>query len=189
MRPMTITWVYEPHDSPMFHLGRDRRFVEEVGNRAGLAIPLLEGPLRDVAPTEGFILLNSFRATDSLMECASAGRHDLAERVIAIDASRSRIFENTLEPWSMAGAVDATSHAQWSQPGRSAGTPGLYGLRRIAPEIGSILEGDGSARYAYLVDPARELPHLLADYLAALHRSRAGTDSVLAPAAQDEQQR
>lgn len=176
MRPMTITWVYEPHDSPMFHLGRDHRFVEEVGKRAGLTIPVLEGPLRDVAPAEGFILLNSFRATDSLMDCASADRGAFAERLIAIDASRSRIFESMLEPWSMAGAVDATSHAQWSQPGRSAGTPGLYGLRSIGPDIEATFEGEGSARYAYLVSPQRELPHLLADYLVALHRARTSGD-------------
>lgn len=176
MTSLSIAWIYEPHDSPRFHLGRDDRFVQEVSRHAGVAIPYLEGRLQDIAPMDGFILLNSFGPSHSLSGCDPERRDELASRLVAMDVSNSRIFERVLEPLSLAAAVDVFSHLAWQKPESvPGGTQFLYGLREISSDLQVDLEGDSSPRYCRMLsEPPGGLPHLLVRYLLSLleHRAR-----------------
>jgi len=150
------------------------RFVEEVGRRAGVDIPFVEGFLRDVAPADGFILLNaSAHPVMVVGECAPEQQADLASRLIPIDEDRVRIFEKLLEPLSIPGAIESMSLMEWElQDPATIGARGLYGRHDIGEVVGARCNNlFRSARYCYLESSTHYgLPHLLADYLAALAR-------------------
>lgn len=171
MTALKITWVYEPHDSPRYHLGRDQRFVDAIARHAGVDIPLLEGRLADLAPPDGFILLNSSDPGTALRACPPEQRAELAPRLVPLDVSQSRIYQRILDGLGVAAAVDSFAHGGWTNS--TPGEHGLYGLRAVAAAIGATCTADGSEGYCYLSGPpARELPQLIADYLRALHARR-----------------
>jgi len=101
---MRITWVYEPPRLPPAPNQVTSQYFapfEEVGRRAGVDIPLVEGFLRDVAPADGFILLDaSAHPLMVINECAPEHQGDLASRLIPIDEDRTRILDTLLEPLS-----------------------------------------------------------------------------------------
>lgn len=176
MTTFKVAWIYEAHDSPRFHLGRDERFIDEVARYAGVSISRIEGRLQEVAPRDGFMLLNSFGPAHSLSSCDPDRRQDLASRMIAVDVSDSRIFERVLEPLSIAGAIDALSHLAWQEQSAGSGSAQyLYGLSDVARKLNANCEGAGSKRYCRMLsESAGGLPELLARYLVALHASRVG---------------
>lgn len=171
-----ISWIYEPDESPAFHLPPDEAFVRILGQHANLAIERLDGRLCDHVQVSGFILLNSFHPCNAIEACAPEFRSSVAARAIALDVSPSRIFARVLDALRPAAAVDVQSHVEWTRsptvPGRSCG---LYGIREIGAMIGASCDATGSPseRYAYLTSTTHAgLPHLLADYLSALEDSR-----------------
>lgn len=171
MTAMKISWVSEVHDSPVFHLGRDERFIDEVASCAGVAIERLEGRLLEVAPADGFIILNSFGPYESLAGCEPARLAGLAPRLIPLDVSGSRICDRLLEPLALAAAVDGPAHLAWTRdPVNARGGQGLFGLRAIARVLGMATDVGGSVHYCRIVGPP--LPQLLAAYLAALDHQR-----------------
>jgi hypothetical protein len=172
--PIPITWVDEPRRGPPNSMpsGSQRyaRFINEVGRFAGVSIPLVQGFLREVAPSEGIILLDgSAHPTLVLDECAAEERADLARRLVPIDESRIRIFENLLEPLSLPAAVDGMTLMEWeSEDPDKPGAYGPYGRRDIAQLVGASCLMYESERYCYLHSLTHNgLPHLLADYLTA----------------------
>ena len=168
-----ITWIYEAHESPAFHLGRDERFIDAISHHAGVAIDRLEGRLLELAPSGGFIILNAFGPREALAGCSPERWADLAPRLIPLDVSSSRIFDRLLEPLSLAAAVDAPTHLAWTRdPTNAQGTQGLFGLRAIGRVMGVAIDPGGSERYCRMSGPP--LPQLLAEYLAALDESRRG---------------
>lgn len=175
MMPLKITWVCEPHDSPSFHLGPNQRFIDEIGRHTGVTVPRVSGRLCDVAPDEGFILLSASHPGESLAACATELQQKLAARMVPLDVSRSRIFDRVLEGLSVPAAVDSVSHLEWSQAAPDVtGARGPYGLRSIGTTLGAPC-GDGvegSRNYCYLTSATHQgLPHLLADFLIALHKT------------------
>jgi hypothetical protein len=133
--------------------------------------------LRDALPLDGFIILRSLNHVAlSLAECDPAQRAEVAARLVPIQVSGTRIFERILENLSVAAAIDGMSYQEWQGRDPAKQTAhGLYGLHQIGQLAGgecvSLFQ---SERYCYLQSFAHfGLPHLLADYLAALERSRA----------------
>lgn len=182
MRPLEITWIYEPHDSPLFHLGRDDRFVSEVSRHAGTEIPYVEGRLDDVAPRHGFILLNSFGPSDSLRACEAERRTELAARLVAIDVSSSRIFERVLEPLSIAGAIDVPAHLAWQSSEGAASSQGFYGLQHVADRLDVRRDLASSTKYCRMwCEQQGGLPWLLAKYLVTLNEVRNAAAAVAPP--------
>ncbi len=172
MSALSITFVCEPLESAE----RCSRFVEDVGRHAGVTIARIPGLLRDVAPPKGFILLAAMNVPSmSLEECSPDRRAGLAARLVPIDVGRTRIFEELLEPLSVAAAVDSVSLWEWEKWEPAKGARGLHGRRDIGQIVGASCELWESARYCYLKSPThRGLTHLLADYLAVLHRELQG---------------
>jgi len=180
MIPMRITWVYEPPRLPpapnQVTPQTYARFVDEVGRRAGVDIPLVEGFLRDVAPADGFILLKaSAHPGVALDECDVRRQADIASRLIPIDVDRTRILETLLEALSIPAAIDLMSLDEWeTKDPATIGAWGLHGRKDIGELVGASCKLYKSARYCYLHSPTHHgLPHLLADYLAALARTTA----------------
>ena len=175
MTSMRITWICEPDESPAFHLAPDEELVRRLGEQLGVAIQRIDGRLCDHAPAEGFILLHSFHPYDALAACPPAERDGIAARVIAMDVSRSRIFSRVLDGLGLVAAIDYPSHLQWARSPAVPSMSGIFGLKAIASMIGAACEPgtESSDRYCYLTSRTHQgLPHLLADYLAALHRTR-----------------
>jgi hypothetical protein len=178
MKPLTITWMYHADDiesSLRINAGRDAQFVLEVARHTGVAIPLVERKLCEAAPAEGFVLWNVHGLDPSygLRECSERVA-ELAPRLVALDASTSRIFR-LLELMHMAAAIDPISHLVWKNANKDDNRPqGLYGQREIAARIGArCADKGGSENYCYLTSANGEgLPKLLADYLIALHQTQ-----------------
>lgn len=177
---LELSFVREPGRFPV-PAGLDTRgldiytpFVDAVSRHADVAIPRINGFLRDVAPPDGFILFVG-SAEVSLEECAPERRASLAARMVPLRVPGSRVCE-WLESFSVPAAV--TEIGSWltdswqSADERPPGAWGLYGIRDIGARIGALV-GPGpalfhSARYNYLASPTHEdLPHLLVDYLTA----------------------
>jgi len=172
MTSVHITWVYEPtrsSDQSMLSSQHYAPFIEQVGRYADVSIPLVQGFLRDVAPPEGIILLASSAHPKLVLdECAAEKQANLASRLVPIDESRIRIFDNLLEPLSIPAAVDGMTLHEWESGAGYPGARGPYGLRDIGRLVGASCLLFESARYCYLQSPThRGLPHLLADYLIA----------------------
>jgi hypothetical protein len=172
--PVPITWVYEPDREPPTPMSAGpeyyARFIDEVGRFAGVSIPMVEGFLRDVAPSEGIILLNgSADVVLVLDECAAEGLADLTRRLVPISEGPIRIFEKLLEPLSLPAAVDWMTHGEWEHADpNKPGAYGPYGRRDIGQLVGARCLMYESERYCYLHSPTHHgLPHLLADYLTA----------------------
>ena len=110
----------------------------------------------------------------ALDECSAEQRIELAGRLVPIETSRIRIFEELLEPLSLAAAIDSMSMMEWERGDpHQVGTRGLYGRRDVGQLVGAACLLFKSERYCYLQSPThRGLPHLLADYLNALGEQR-----------------
>jgi len=187
MTSLKITWVYEPqvgaeHPTAM-GLDHFAPFVEQVGRYASVTIPRTDGRLCDVAPDDGFILLKTSSTHRSLTECSDERRADLASRIVPLGVSQTRVFENLLEPLSIPAAVDSMTHFEWTGSAPDAlGADGLLGLKAIGAQIGANCPFLSSERYCYLSSKTHHgLPHLLADYLAALHAARQQAGSGRSP--------
>lgn len=175
-----ITWVNEPNDSPMMHLGPDPAFVAEVGRFAGVRVPLVEGRLLDVAPSDGYILLNASSPGEALHGANPEVVTDLASRLVPLDMGTAGIWKR-LEALSYPAWVSTSSQMSWRN---GEGSQGIYGLREVGTRIGATCDPHGgwdpnahnavgSERYCFLVSDRHEgLPHLLADYLITLHEVR-----------------
>jgi len=138
-----ITWVYEPPRLPPapMQVGPEHyaRFIEEVGRHAGVSVPLVHGFLRDVAPEEGFILLEASTHPKLVLdEFPPEKRAALAVRLVPMVISRTRIFESLLEPLSVPAAVDSMTLQEWriADPA-TPGARGPYGLRDIGHLVGA----------------------------------------------------
>ena len=174
MNGLRICWIREPEESPRFHMADDEAFVRAVSDHAGVAIERIDGRLCDHIPAHGFVLLHSADPHEALAACAPAQRAGTSARIVLLDVSRSRIFSSVLESLRVAAALDYASHLAWAR-GRSARPDGeacgLYGLRSVGTAIGATCDPSmgASENYGFLISAAHEgLPHLLADYLAAL---------------------
>lgn len=181
MTPLVISWVCPSDDAPpppVFHLeGHDVSFVSEVARHAGVTIPRIEGTLSEAGPEAGFILWNARGL--GLADALSAGTEEQAieltrrfsARLVQFDVSPSRILFQ-LERASMAAAIDTSSLWNWANPDPARpGRQGIYGRRDVAAAIGAIIdEKEMSEHFCFMSGPrSGGLPHLLADYLAALH--------------------
>jgi hypothetical protein len=171
MNTLDITFVYQRTrdlpDRPVSASREYARFIDELAHHAGSAIQTIE-QLRD-APESDFIVFGGADVRVSLNECPIEQRACIARRLVPINASRSGIFENLLEPLSLAGAIDALSMVEWKmwEPYR-VGTRGLHGLRDVGRLAGASCLIFESERYCFLESSThRGLPHLLADYLVA----------------------
>jgi hypothetical protein len=166
-----ITFVHQPlpTDSSA-DTQRYARFIGEVEHFAGVSVRQVQGSLRDVASSEGIILMNtSVDPVLALDEFSAAGRAELAARLVPISESRIRIFERLLEPLSLPAAIDTMTFMEWeSDDPNSLGARGPYGRRDVGHLVGASCLLFESERYCYLQSPTHHgLPHLLADYLTA----------------------
>jgi hypothetical protein len=178
MIPMHLTFVYEPPriTQPTNSSGPERytRFIEDLGRHAGISVAYREGVFRDVAPDQGFILLHTTGDPAMVLsECAPERRAEYASRLVPVGVDRTKIFDRVLENLSLPAAVDALTFFEWeTRDPAHTGARGPHGLSELAPQIGARCLLFKSARYCYLASDTHEgLPHLLADYLLALHRT------------------
>jgi hypothetical protein len=183
MSHIKLTWVFEAHGSPSFNMGKDQEFIDEIGRYAGVDVAMKEGALKDVAPSEGFILLSSFHPQLAIDAVDPLLRPDVASRTIPLDVSPSRIFTRILEGLRVPAAVDTASYLRWKASDRhTLGAFGPYGLRKVASLVGascvsSHIGSSGkspdqvdSVNYCYLHSPSHYgVTHLLADFLIRLH--------------------
>ena len=90
-----------------------------------------------------------------------------ARRLVALGESRVAVFDELLEPLSIAAAVDTMTFMEWRGDSTTArDTRGPYGRRDIGALVGASPLIYKSERYCYLHSKTHHgLPHLLADYL------------------------
>lgn len=171
MNPLSITFVYQStRDLPHRDVSAAKqyaRFLDELARHAGSPIPTIE-QLRE-APASDFIVFAGSDARVALNACPTEQQDSIARRLIPLNASRPGIFENLLEPFSLAGAIDVLAMREW-EVGETPQVKarGLHGLREVGRLAGARCLLFYSERYCFLESPIhRELPHLLADYLIA----------------------
>jgi hypothetical protein len=171
MNSLSITFVYQwTRDLPHRDISaaeEHARFIEELACHAASPIRTIE-QLRE-APASDFIVFAGADARISLSECPVEQQASIARRLVPINASRTRIFEELLEPLSLPAAIDDFSMLEWRvRPPDQVGTRGLHGLRDVGRLAGANCLIFQSERYCFLESSThRGLPHLLADYLIA----------------------
>lgn len=168
-----MTFVFEPPRlSDAFGTSPERRsrFIDALGRHSGVPVAVTEAPLREAMQRDGFILANA-ESLVSLSELAEEERSALAPRFVAVGVSRPRIFQRVLEPLQIAAAVDGMTLFEWEEERpETVGARGPHGRKDVAAKIGATCLLFESQHYCYLASESHHgLPHLLADYLAALH--------------------
>lgn len=147
------------------------RFISELEQHLGIRAERF----RKVEEALGFdfILLSGADVGNVLRRLADDIGDRFKQRVIPLNASRSKIFERLLEPYKIPAAVDTLSLIEdWMLVTESGLTArALYGLRDIGILIGaSCFVFPQSEHYCNLQSKTHQgLPHLLASYLSMLH--------------------
>jgi len=155
-------WVVKPE--------RYKRFAAELGQYAGITVPIVHEHLSSTQIRDGFVILSSsVSLSESLKKCDNALKEELPRRLILLEISRQKALDE-LERYKLAAVVDSLRFAEWM-----AGAPpvfGPYGRRDLASLMGAncaSLPFLGSDNYCLLENKTstRDLPHFLADYLQA----------------------
>ena len=124
-----------------------------------------------IAPATGFILYAGEHSEVALADVPGEQRGTLAERLVGLGVSQGGMRDE-LEQLHLAGAIDMLSLIEWERSPNRSTARGLFGLKEIAPVIGAtcLRFPFPSEHYCYFSsDQHRGLPHLLVDYLRALH--------------------
>jgi hypothetical protein len=173
MMPIRVMFASESLSSEQA-APRYARFLAEVSRHLEHTVPLVQMPLRDIAPSDSFIILETPDLGLSLATCEQEQRIELARRLIPVYPPRGRgAFHAQMEQFSVAAAIEASAIASWEHADpadRNAG--GLTGKRDLALHIDASCMDDLAmppVGYCFLVSTKHYgIPHLLADYLRCL---------------------
>jgi hypothetical protein len=140
------------------------RFAQQLQSATQVPVTRRVGKLCD-APAEGIVLAHL--TTDwstATKTCEPDFARALAPRTVLLGVSAASVLD-TLERWSLAGAVDGLRFAEWEAG--SSDAPGPFGKRQLAGSIGAeCVPGFDSGNYCLLHRAeAGDLVHILGDYL------------------------
>jgi hypothetical protein len=187
MKLLPVTFVYQSALSPLSSMATGiegyAKFMTALQRQRGISLTVIERRLAEVIDLPGYLLFGGADCLVALFECPVERQSSVALRLVPLNASRPKIFQKLLEPYSLAGAIDDMSLLEWESPNVGPiDAHGLFGRKDIANLIGATPDFLISERYAYLKSSTHDgLPHLLADYLVALdqHTNRSPSSTVL----------